>query len=307
VCISILGFIVAIKGYRRKTGVLIRGSFGIASATACNDKYISQILLDNLKDRAVTLFAIYLKVGPNYYIEIEDFENEPLILKPFELYQKQIGPIEFYSVNNNRIIMKELFDNPSIKMQIVLSTSDGKYKVPRNIKYWNPIGDFFDNHLTAIVKTVHSEYKGKYLGANVLYTVEFIGYNGKEEIVSIEKDDYHIKKFRTFSLTEESLISKKTLESHLQKQIDLGNLQVKSFMVYDMNSWRKVVHEFYDGKTINAKYFNAFEYHIMGRFGTILSDRKLRRENGLRKQIPQVVTEEITLNDESADGPPSVE
>ena len=34
-------------------------------------------------DRAVVIFQIFLEVGHGSYIEIEDFENEPLVLEPF--------------------------------------------------------------------------------------------------------------------------------------------------------------------------------------------------------------------------------
>jgi hypothetical protein len=294
VCIAILSFIVAIKGYRRKSGVFIRGSFSIASASACNDKYVHEIILENLKDRAITIFAIYLRVGSNYYVELEDLEEHPLVLKPFEPYQKRFGPIEFYSVNIRRINLNDLLDRSTIKMQIILSTSDGKYKVPRRIRRWSPIGAFFDNHLTAIVKTIRSEYKGKSLGANIVYVVEFVGQNGDEEIVPIEKSDYQVRKFRNFLLTKDSLSSKQALDEHIQKQINEGKLQISSYKVHDIQTWRKIAHEFYDGKTSQAKYYTPFQYHILGRFATILSDRKMRRENQLRKQSPQILIDKDT-------------
>src|SRR5439155_13648994 len=54
----------------------ISGSFGVEYAA-----------LENLKDRAVVIFKIYMKFGNNVFIEIDDFANNPLILKPFEVFK----------------------------------------------------------------------------------------------------------------------------------------------------------------------------------------------------------------------------
>lgn len=71
--ISTVALLFSAKTYRRKSGVFVRGNFSIASNRDCNDKYVASVILENLKDRAVTVFAIYLRIGYNYYIEIEDF------------------------------------------------------------------------------------------------------------------------------------------------------------------------------------------------------------------------------------------
>jgi len=279
-----LALFVATKSYRRKAGIFVRGSFSIGSSRACNDDYITNVILENLKDRAVTIFAIYLKVGHNYYIEVENLEDKPLILRAYETYQKEFGPIEFYGINSNRINLNDLLKNQKIKKRLVLSTSDGRYKVPSNIRRWNPVWDFFRNHMTAIVRPVHSTYKEKYLGGNIKYVVEFTDDNGNEEIVPVHPRDYELKIFRNFNLTKESLESKEALEQLLQAQIENGNLSCKKYVVHDLQAWRKISHEFYSGGTIHAEYYGAFQYHVVGKVVTKYSDWKLKRENARRSQ-----------------------
>jgi hypothetical protein len=282
-CISALAFYVAAMNYRRKAGVLIRGTHTLASSRDCNDKYVSSIILENLKDRAITIFTIYLRIGYSYYIEIETFKDKPLILKAFETYHKEYGPIQFYGINSNRMNLDALLDDAKIKKRIVLSTSDGKYIVPHNIPRWNPVGDFFRNHLTAVIRPVCTIYKEKYIGANIKYVVEFIGNSDKVEIVPIHPKDFQLKTFRNFSLTQESLASQVSLTAYLNEQVTSGKLICERFQVYDADSWRVQAVEFYKGRTIEALYFGLLRYHIVGRLFTWYSNWKLRRENTKRR------------------------
>jgi hypothetical protein len=167
----------------------------------------------------------------------------------------------------------------------VLSTSDGKYQVPSSIRRWSPIGDFFRNHLTAIIRPVYATHKDKYLGGNIAYVIELVGQNGKEEIVPIHPKDYELKIFRDFSITKDSLSSKEALEQFLQKQMDEGNLRCKSYVVYDLHAAREKAHEFYSKAiTIQAKYCNAFQYYVMGRVLSKYADWKLNRESARRNR-----------------------
>jgi hypothetical protein len=288
--VSLLALFIAIKNYRRKAGMHVRGVFSTASSRACDDVYIYEVILENLKDRAVTIFSIYLRLGLNYYVELENLQEKPLVLKPFETYRQQFGPIEFYGINSNKIVLNGLFNDRTVRKQLVLSTSDGKYRVPSSIRRWSPVSDFFDNHLTAVIRPVYSTHKDKYLGGNMAYVVE-LGQAGEEEIVPIHPKDYELKIFKNFSLTKDSLSSKQALEQFLQKQMDEGNLPCKRYVVHDLQTWRGNAHKFYSrATTIEAKYCNAFQYYIMGKILTRYADWKLNRENVARKRAQQTAS-----------------
>jgi hypothetical protein len=278
--IATLAFVIAVKNYRRKAGMYVRGSLTVASGRASNDPYVAEVLLENLKDRAVTIFAIYLKLGVNYYIELENLEENPLVLKAFETYRKKFGPIEFYGVNGNKINLREVFATAKAKKRLVLSTSDGKYVVPSSLRRWNPVEDYFRNQWTAIIKPVHSIFKDIYVGGNIAYVIEIVGTDGHEEIMPIHPKDYELKIFREFSLTQEALSSKQTLEEFLKGKMDEGKLPCKEFKVHDLADWRKIAHEFYaGGNTIDAEYIGRFRYYVMGRIFTRYSAWKIGREN----------------------------
>jgi hypothetical protein len=282
--ISFLALMVAVRNFRRKSGIYIRGGYGIGSSVACRDSYLTNVILENIKDRAVTIYAIYLRVGHNYYLEVENHEDKPLVLRPYETYKKDFGPIEFYSVNSDKIDMNTILKNPKVKKQLVLSTSEGKYKVPSKLRRWTPINDFFKNHMTAIVRTVSSTYKQTGIGGNAKYVLEIKGDNNNEEIIPIYPIDFEIKKFNDFNLSKQSLESKENLVQFLDEQINLGKLVCQKFVVHDLQAWRERAHEFYKGELIEAQYYNWFQYRVLGKIGTKYSTWKLKREN-IKRQI----------------------
>lgn len=160
VCFGLLSAYLGILAYRRKSGAFVRGSFTPCSSRDCKDEFITQVTLENLKDRSVTIFGIYLRIGYNIYVEIEEFRDAPLILKPFETYVKSFGPIEFYASSSRKISINGLlYGNRKIKKHLFLSTSDGKYKVRSPSWGWNPISDSFLNYFTAVLKPVRSMHR----------------------------------------------------------------------------------------------------------------------------------------------------
>jgi hypothetical protein len=213
--VSIIALVYTARAYWLKSGTDIRGLFTICSSIHCEDNYVQSITLENLKDRAVVVFKVYLKVGHNYFVEIDDFEEAPLILKPFEAFRKEYGPIDLYSVSSRRILINDLLDRKRVKRQLVLSTSDGRYNVKSHINHWDPIIDFFKNYMTAVIRPMRSTFKGKSYGGNAKYIVEFKIEPGKEEVVAIYPRDHEIKRFKDFRLTKESLDSKDSLEEFL--------------------------------------------------------------------------------------------
>lgn len=278
VSISLIALLIAIGTYRRKSGIFLRGSFSVGSSTSCEDKYITHIILENMKDRAVTIFDIYLKVGYSIYIHLESFEDAPLILKPFESLRKSYGPIEFYGFNMRRVGINELFDNRRVRKRLVLSTSDGKYRVDRHIKRWNPVAEFFDNHSTAILRPIPSVFGETHLGGNVSFVLEVFHENGKAETIPLRKSDHRLKIFRNFNLTEESLSNKESLELYLLEQQIAGTLKCRDFKVHDLANWRVELDRDYN-KAVAITRDSFFRYHVLGRIYTLWSRFKLRWKN----------------------------
>ena len=279
---TVLSCYGAYLGWRRyvlKAGMRIRGSYIVTSSISCQDKYVSRIILENLKDRSVTIFAIYLRIGYNLYVVIKDFGDEPLTIKGFETYQADYQPLDFYAVNNRRLSVDTLIDDRKVKKRLVLSTSDGKYIVRKYIPEWSPVHDFFRNHMTGIAHPMRSTFKGKAYGSNTAFILEFKLEDGTEQVMPIYPRDHEVYRFRKFLLTTESLESKEALESLLKLQIERGNLPVKSVTVQDVRLWRENLYESHDPTPIKAQRTTAFRYYILGWVFTRISNWKIRKEN----------------------------
>lgn len=300
--ISLLAFLVGavtliftIRLFYMKKGIDVRCSYSVCSSIECNDKYISNFILENRKDKSIVIFHTYLKIGHNYYLELENFENEPLIIKPFEVYTKKFDPILFYSVSMKRINLDRLIDDKQVKKRILLYTTEGTYEVKAHINLTNPITLFFKNYTTAVIRPNRLKYENKSYGENIKFLVEFIDNNDKKETLSLSEGSYKYK-YNGFTLNKEALSNKESLEKffneNLEKEI-LTNL--KKINVIDLEKEiTKRSQAMEEREIIEAKYYNYFYYTIIGKAITILENIRLKltnyfRNDKLGKKIKRII------------------
>lgn len=273
--VSLTALYFVVRNYWRKSGTHVRGQFCISSSAYAEDKYVSSVTLENFKDRSVIIFKVFLRVGANYYIELDDFEHEPKILKPYESYTNHYGPVDFYCLNMNRIKLNHLLGSKGVKKSLVLSTSHGKYVVKDWINRWDPIYDFFDNHMTASVLPMRPTEGVGYYGSDVKYLVRLHTEDGYKKTVPVYPSDYNYPRFESFRLTEEALSSREALEDFLTEQAMNGNLKCVDVEVIDADQLRKnnYGHDF--EKSFEAKHYSWLFYVVVGRILTALSNIRL--------------------------------
>jgi len=277
--VSLFALIVASETFLLKSGIYIRGSFSKSWGSSGNDSYISNITLENLKDRAIVIFNIELKIGNNYYIEIENFEKKPLIIKPFEIYQQSFEPILFYYFNMKRVDISKLLNDIKIKKTIVLTTPDGMYHVKESIQLKNSLIKFFNNYCTALIKPYRIFYDGHSYGDNVKFLIDFDG----KHTIAIEKNDTRLKKFVNFQLTEAALENREMLEKFLFEKKAEGKISFDSLNVYDFQSKVKVASDRYDNK-IEAKYYGKFRYFFLCKLSSIYQNLKTKYQRSKIKK-----------------------
>lgn len=277
--IAIIALYFAVRNYRRKSGTYIRGQFCITSTVYAEDKYIGSIILENFKDRPVIIFKIFIKLGHNYYIEMNDFEDDPKILKSYESFAYNYDPVDFYSLNMNRIKLNRLFESKKSKIKIVLSTSQGKYVVRKFIKRWDPVFDFFRNHMTACIQPMHPIEKSGHYGSEFRYLAKITTEDGYTKTIPVYTTDINYPRFERFLLTPEAISSRENLENFLLEQAIIGNLKCTKVEVIDAEELRErnYGHKFTD--TYDAEYYSWFTYKIIGKLLTIYSNLKLSFTN----------------------------
>ena len=253
--------------YGLKRGTNIRGLYSLSIHMGGEDKYISSVILENVKDRSVAIFKIYLHLGHNYFIELEDFADSPLILKPFETYSNQYDPIDFYRVNLMKIRLNNLLASGNHK--IVLSTSDGRCVIKEYIDKWDALSELHKNNLAAIIRPIRSTFRNRSYGSKVKFIVEFELGDGGEKIVPIYPWDHGTIKFGNIGLTSESLDSKESLEKFLKAHMENGSLTCASVKVHDIEAFRRAQFDDYDKIVIDGQNPSWFAYYIKGRTQTI--------------------------------------
>lgn len=282
IIISTFALIFTTRNYLRKSGLSIRGAFVPCSSVYCKDTYITKVMLENLKDRSVVIYAIYLRLGFSYYLKLEDFENSPLVLKAYEVYSKDFEPIHSYGANMNNISIETLFEK-NVNKKIVLSTSEGKYIVSSWVRHWNPIQDFFINNLTTIIYPRYAKYKNHSIGSNIDYILHFNRDQDNEEIVMLRKSDYSLVLFKDFQLTKDSLENAHALKCFLENLLNKGIIKHK-VEVIDIKTYLKNDQNEELQKTIVARPYRWLTYKLLGRVVTLCHRSRIKRKNSSRNK-----------------------
>jgi hypothetical protein len=282
--IAVVALVYTIRTYLLKAGLRLRCSYSIQSTVECEDRFVHSMTIENLKDKSVVIFKIYLRIEPNYFIEIEDFEDAPMILKPFEIYQRGYDPIVYYDLNTKRIKLNSLLGDTNVKKTVVLSTSNGKYEIKGNIRRWDAIVDFFNNYFTALIRPMRLFHKDKAYGSNVSYLLEIKGTDGLEQVVAIQDTDYQVKKFVDFQLTKESLTDSSALRTFIEEQRRIGKLSCDSFRIIDFRQELRHAYKWPDLSTVELEPIGRLKYRLIGRLLTIRENGKERRLNNKNKR-----------------------
>lgn len=280
--VSLIALVYTVLTYLLKSGHKIRCNYTTCSTREGDDTYISSLTLENLKDRATVIYDIYFKLGYNNYLQIEDFENSPLILGPFEVYHKKYDPVLFYSEGVDTIRINNLLTESNIRKAVLLSTTDGRYVVKTNTKRWNATNVFFKNYFTSIIQPQRLYYKGKAYGSKVKFLLVLKFNNGNEEVVPLQDGDEEISKFKYFSLTKESLGTKAKLEEFIKLQKDLNKIEFDDFEVLSLSERIHEIKSTYE-RTLTAEIISYFKYHMAGKLFTVVQNRKLKKANNQRR------------------------
>ena len=277
--VSITALIYTVSSFSRKQGAEIRSFFSVESTMYSKHKHVSNLTLENMKDRSIAIFNIYLQLGLTFYVELERREKDPIILEPFGIYSSQYDPVDFYLVNMRPIDLDALWTNK--RRRIVLSTSDGKYVVKESINRWFPVTEQLRRYNTAVTLPMRTTFNGKSYGSEVRYVVVIEHEGGEDEVVPLYPRDYEVTTFSNFRLTKESLESEENLGAFFRQKKANGMLTCKDYRIYDMKAIRAENYKNVANEIVQAESLNWFEYFVLGRVFTIVEKLTSRHKNRL--------------------------
>jgi hypothetical protein len=143
----------------RKNGVRVQGEISSHQRAGFDDSFFGNLLLENLKDRPVNILNIYIMVGNAYYIEIGNYDDAPLILKPYEVKKIDLKPVYAYLINMKRVSFNKIIK--SMRSRIIISTTTGRYEVKRDMKINRAAtGSLFDRFM-AVAQPITDDYPEK--------------------------------------------------------------------------------------------------------------------------------------------------
>ena len=273
VVIALSGVAFALRGDRRKNGVEVRCDFSVSSSIFTAERWVSNVVLENRKDRSLGIYRIYLEVGHGTYVTVDDLEEEPLVLEPYEVKHLRYDPVEFYAVNDKRVA--GVWRNPDSRLRLLLVTSQGRHYAKRGIDRMGPFLDVLSRELPdGRASPYQVGVRRKILRFECEVSCQSNWEFGGRECVANLSSSIQNEPFPEFDLTDEVLSSKESLEHFLQGQIASGILEVSDAEVVEMDPLRKERFSQYTD-LVELPHHNWFTHHILGKVWT-LWQRRLR-------------------------------
>lgn len=295
--VTIITFIVAtyftLKQWRLKTRVSIRTSFSTQHQRGYFRPYINRIILQNNKDRSETILAIYAQLGRDTYVTLEDLENTPLILQPFETVVRKYNPVNEYY---NGMLPIDLIDEfmKHDKISIVLSTSHGRYRCKKFVPNWKPTKWSSQFHKIKSISPNriidHSRHDDKtHVIQDSAKFIVRVEYNDNKETFYIDRSgcvfnlNHHINEIDQSILLDEIKIKDYFLKIGF-KDVEVIDLDITQNYRNQFNSSSKS-----KIKPVKLTHESWFDFNILSRvefislrFKTILKSKKSKHESSIK-------------------------
>jgi len=154
-----------------KKGTKFYGVFTTSSSVWSKQKYISEIIIENKKDKAAAISYIYLRIGSNIYLELVSYDS-PRIVAPFETIKIEIREgVSGYISSTFKIDLNVMLGDRNVRKSLMVVTPQGISKVKNYKKFWNIYFESLQNNFIIPVRPVRKYYKGKEYSDNLLFIV----------------------------------------------------------------------------------------------------------------------------------------
>ena len=293
--ISLVVLYITFQTWKLKIGQSARASYGITSSIAADGTYISNVIIQNLKDKDLIIFGIYLRFGYNIYIDLlninDDYDRYHHIIPPLSTRVFELGPPVYYLRGFYEISIDDFFRNYP-KASIILLTNEGKLKARKFKKGWSPIAESFSNYSVLNIIPIryyakdsvidtheHAENYIDYasIEKTTLYVIRLKLYDNKEYEFRINPN-FKYKYFKNIDFDKEVVSSEDALRAFLLKCKDDGLIDfVEIISIIDFQHWITNSKSNRDKRIISEdkiKPLNWFEFHIIAKIETMIVNIK---------------------------------
>lgn len=273
VIVAIVALYLTWSNFYRKHGTRVKGCFISSTGWDSDGSYISGVVLENLKDKPVTVYGIYIDFAGSYLLELEDLRDLPIIIKPYQALVRDYQAPFALSVNMNSVNIEKLLSNNKIKKRIILSTSDGRYVVRQIKDIWIPVLDVFSYKIFGLVHVFYLKVDGKNVGGGTAYVLKFVCLEGIETsfVYSAQRN------FSKYGLALEAddLVSLESVKKKIAETEGKGGLvgcfSVKAYSVEEAHgegiSWVKENGKYYfSERDIKPRYVPLRIYTLLKKF-----------------------------------------
>ena len=272
VLISVFALGFAAKSDRRKTGTDIRCTYSLSQSMVSRETWVTDLSLQNGKDRSVAIYHIYLEIGHGFFVEVEDLASSPVVLEPYGTWFREYDPVDAYVGNLRR--WTEIFERWPKRIRILLITSEGRHfaKLPK-ATLAPPQYGLFKNQATVTVSPQRLTIRGRYYGTKARYLCAITDGAGQQREFPVYEDAITNQMENQLIISDEILGSADNVRAFLRAELLAGRLDGVMVEVFDLSP---------NIDSMNRRYFSSerylplgwFEYRVVHRLVTILSRRE---------------------------------
>lgn len=268
ISLVLLGYTV--YQYLLKRGEKFYGIFAVSNSVWSNQRYVSDVIIENYKDKSAIISTVYLKLGGNIFIELVDYSDSPKILGPFETLKIALNEgVSGYISSTFKVDLDPLLADRKVKKSLIVATPKKIYVVKKYKKFWNVYFESLRNHLITPVRPVRKYYAGaEYSDALQFIITDATAGGGAEKIFLYSG---HRCAVRGLEIKVDDFSSADELKKHLADKINIEGLIVE-VVSYNFGDYKS-----YDQADIVCH--GLFFTSIFGRIHTKLSNYIFKLKN----------------------------
>ncbi len=246
-----------------KRGSRFYGMFTISSSVWSCQHYVSNVVIENTKDKAAAISTIYLRIGRNIYLELADYSSSPRILAPFETIKINFEEgVSGYITSTYKVDIDSILSDHNTPKNLIIATPQGISKVKKYKSHWNVYVESLKNHHIIPVHPVKKYHDGKNYSDALQFVVNITDFED-------QLSKHYIYRNRTYLICGTEL---KT--NDFSNAEDLKKYLIKKEKTHKTLTVDQVEYSYHDYNRypkIKISQYGFFKTHIIGSISTKLS------------------------------------